>query len=226
MRNEPDLVTGVWGMSDKCCGAMSATGRPPVDPLFRRVLWVALLVNTVMGLVEITGGFSANSVSLLADAVDFLGDAANYGLSLYVLALAPVWRSRVAAVKGVTMAVYGIFVLGKAVWNAATAATPNPLTMGAIGFLALVANVSVAVLLYRFRDGDANSRSVWLCSRNDAIVNLTVMLAALGVLSSGTAWPDLVVAVGIATLALAAAGSVLRQARAELRGDRRLIESA
>jgi Co/Zn/Cd efflux system component len=180
------------------------------------VLWVALLINLVMFLVELAGGLQAASVSLLADAVDFFGDAANYGMSLAVLGLALRWRARAALVKGLSMGAFGVFVLGRAAWSAMAGTVPEPVTMGAIGALALVANVTVAALLYAWREGDANMRSVWLCSRNDAISNLAVMLAALGVFGTGSGWPDLAVALVMGVLALSAAGAVIRQARAEL----------
>jgi Co/Zn/Cd efflux system component len=188
----------------------------PVPPGYRRALWVALIVNALMAVVEVTSGLAAGSVSLLADAVDFAGDAANYGLSLAVLSLALSWRSRVAWIKGWSMAAFGVFVLGRGVWSLLTGQVPEPLTMGVVGTLALVANVGVALLLYRFREGDANMRSVWLCTRNDALGNLAVLAAALGVFGTGQAWPDLIVAAVMATLALSAARSVLRQARAEM----------
>jgi Co/Zn/Cd efflux system component len=149
--------------------------------------------------------------------VDFLGDAANYGLSLWVLAMAARPRALAALVKGLSMGAFGIFVLAKAGWTAATGTVPEPVTMGLIGALALVANVAVAVMLYAWREGDANMRSVWLCSRNDALGNLAVMAAALGVFGTGQAWPDLAVAAVMAVLALSASTAVVRQARAELR---------
>jgi Co/Zn/Cd efflux system component len=192
----------------------------PVDattPGIRRVLWIALVVNAAMFVVELVGGFGADSVSLLADAVDFLGDAASYGLSLAVLGLALHWRARVAWWKGLTMLAWGAAVLAAAGWKAWQGSAPEPLAMGAIGTLALLANLAVAALLYRFRNGDANLRSVWLCSRNDALSNLAVMAAALGVFGSGTAWPDLAVAAIMGGLALTAGTAVIRQARAELR---------
>lgn len=199
-----------------CCSGECSSAKAIVSPRFRKALWVALAINGLMFLVEIIGGLKSGSVSLLADAVDFAGDAANYGLSLAVLAMGALWRARAALVKGLTMGAYGLFVLGKTAWAAMSGIPPEPLTMGAIALLALAANVSVAVMLYAFRDGDANMRSVWLCSRNDAIVNVAVGLAALGVLGTGTAWPDLLVAVAIAALALSAGWSVVRQARSEI----------
>ncbi|MBI5899536.1 MAG: cation transporter [Rhodocyclales bacterium] len=186
------------------------------NPRYRRALWIALIINALMFGVEFAGGVVAGSVSLLADAIDFAGDAANYGLSLAVLSMGLVWRARAALVKGLSMGAYGVFVLGKAAWTAHAGAVPEPLTMGAVALLALLANLAVAAMLYAFRDGDANMRSVWLCSRNDAIGNLAVMLAAAGVFGSGAGWPDWVVAIVMGGLALSAAYAVVAQARSEL----------
>jgi Co/Zn/Cd efflux system component len=185
--------------------------------LYRRALWIALVVNIAMFVIEIGAGWRSGSVSLLADAIDFFGDAVNYGLSLAVLSMALHVRSKAAIFKAACMAAFGVLVLGRAVWTWQTGVIPEALTMGAIAVLALIANGSVAVLLYRHRQGDANMRSVWICSRNDAIGNVAVGLAALGVFGTGTAWPDLLVAVFMAVLALTGAVSVLRQARSELR---------
>ncbi len=204
-------------MSDSCCSHGCAAPPASQSPRYRRVLWLALAINLVMFGVELAGGLRAGSVSLLADAVDFFGDAANYGISLAVLGMALSWRARAALVKGLSMGAFGVFVLGRAAWSAAAGTVPEPMTMGAIGALALLANVSVAAMLYAWREGDANMRSVWLCSRNDAIGNLAVMAAALGVFGTGRGWPDLVVAAVMGFLALTAARSVIRQARAELR---------
>lgn len=194
----------------------SATEFEASSPRLRRVLWIALILNAAMFAVEIVGGLNSGSVSLLADAVDFAGDAANYALSLAVLSMGLLWRARAAWIKGATMGAYGAFVLGKAAWAAAAGSAPEPITMGAIAVLALAVNAGVAVMLFSFREGDANLRSVWLCSRNDAIGNLAVGVAALGVFGTGTAWPDLIVASVMATLALTASVSVLRQARGEI----------
>lgn len=169
--------------------------------------------------VEFSAGLYANSVSLLADALDFLGDAANYGVSLFVLLMLPVWHSRAALLKGLTMGGYGLFILVQAGRNAGTGVVPEGYTMGAVSILALLANVSVAALLYRFREGNANMRSVWLCSRNDAIGNIAVMLAAVGVLGTATAWPDLMVAIGMGLLGLMSAQAVIRQACQELSSE-------
>jgi Co/Zn/Cd efflux system component len=202
-----------------CCGDACASSKPPVDPRYRRILWLALFINAAMFVVELSGGLRADSVSLLADAVDFFGDAANYALSLFVLGMAAAWRSRAALGKGVMMGTYGVFVLGKAGWSVAAGTSPEAATIGLIGFIALLANGTVALLLYAFRDGDANTRSVWLCSRNDAIGNVAVMLAALGVFGTGTHWPDLAVAAVMAVLGLTAARTVIAQARRELGGS-------
>ena len=193
-------------------------GVPDLPPTgrYRIVLWAALVINAAMFVVEWGAGLSAGSVSLLADAVDFFGDAANYGVSLLVLGMALAWRARAALLKGAAMAMFGVFVLGRAAWSLAAGIVPEPLTMGTIGALALVANVAVAAMLFAWRGGDANMRSVWLCSRNDAIGNLAVMAAALGVFGTGSAWPDLGVAVVMGALALTAARTVIAQARAEL----------
>ncbi len=187
------------------------------NPRYRKILWVALIVNLAMFAVEIGAGFRSGSTSLLADAIDFFGDAANYGVSLAVLSAGVVLRARAALLKGACMIGFGMFVLLRAAWMFSQGGTPEALTMGTIGLLALVANVAVAIMLYAYREGDANMRSVWLCSRNDAIGNIAVMLAALGVLGTGRAWPDLLVACGMAMLALVGGWSVVKQARSEVR---------
>lgn len=202
-------------MADCCSGGCSAD-KPPVDPRYRRVLSIALVVNALMFGVEIVGGWAAGSVALLADAVDFFGDAANYGISLFVLGLAPIWRSRTALVKGATMGAYGVFVIGAALAHLAAGTVPAAQTMGAIGVAALAANGLVAVLLFAFRNGDANMRSVWLCTRNDMIGNVAVLLAALGVWQAGSGLPDLFVAMVMGVLGLTAARSVIVQARGEM----------
>jgi len=187
---------------------------------------VALVINFAMFAVEIGAGLSAGSVSLLADAIDFLGDGANYAVSLLVLNMALAWRARAALLKAASMAAFGVFVLGKTAWNLWSGVMPEPITMGIIGALALAANLAVAWMLYAWREGDANMRSVWLCTRNDAIGNVAVMLAALGVFGTGSALPDLAVAAIMGTLALVAAITVMRQARAELRSTNPATASA
>lgn len=203
-------------MSASCCEHKPATTAIP--PGYRRVLWIALAVNLLMFFVEVLAGIRAGSVSLLADAIDFFGDAANYGLSLAVLSMALAWRSRAAILKAASMLGFGAFVAGKAIWAASVGVLPDPATMGLVGVVALVANLAVAWMLYAFREGDANMRSVWLCTRNDAIGNIAVIAAAVGVFGTGSGWPDLAVAAVMATLAITAGLSVLRQARGELAG--------
>lgn len=200
------------------CTNAAAVARAVASPRYRRVLWVALVLNAAMFFVEIAGSLLSGSVSLLADALDFAGDAGNYGLSLAVLSMGLAWRARAALVKGVTMTAYGVFVLAKTGWASTHGAPPEALTMGLVALAALAVNVGVAVMLYAWRDGDANMRSVWLCSRNDAIGNLAVGAAALGVFGTGSAWPDLAVAGVMGTLAVVAGVSVVRQARGELAG--------
>jgi Co/Zn/Cd efflux system component len=179
---------------------------------------VALAINVFMFLAQVTASWSSGSVSLLADAVDFFGDAANYALSLAVLSMAMHVRSKAAIVKALCMAALGVFVLARAAWALQAGTPAQALTMGVVAVAALVANLGVALLLYRHRSGDANMRSVWICSCNDAIGNVAVGLAALDVFGTGAAWPDLLVATLMAVLAITGAASVLRHARIELRG--------
>ncbi|SNB53913.1 Cation efflux family protein [Marinobacter sp. es.042] len=198
--------------------ACSCSAPEPKSPApgFRKALWIALWVNLGMFFVEGIASLSSGSVSLMADAIDFFGDSANYILSLTVLSMGMLWRGRAAMVKGITMTAFGLVVWARAVWVVQAGITPEPLTMGAVGLLALAANVSVAAMLFKFREGDSDMRSVWLCSRNDAISNIAVMVAALGVFGTGTAWPDLIVAAIMGTLAITAGISVMRHARSDI----------
>ena len=204
-------------MSGRCHDTACGLDDAP-DPRFRRALWIVLTINTTMFAVEMVSGLFAHSVSLQADALDFLGDSANYLLTLMVLNMSMRWRSGAALVKGATMGIFGLWVIGQAMWNLYYGALPGAFVMGSVGFLALVANVASAGLLYAFRAGNANMRSVWLCSRNDAIGNVAVMLAAGGVFSLGSAWPDLLVALVMAGLALSSSVLIIRHASGELRG--------
>jgi Co/Zn/Cd efflux system component len=199
-------------MSAHCCPPTL----PAADAAYRRVLLIALALNAGMFLVEIVSGVAAGSSALLADAVDFAGDATNYALSLGALLLAPAWRPRVALIKGLSMGAYGVVVLAVTARHALHGTLPGAVTMGAVALLALAVNVGVAVMLYRYRGGDADMRSVWLCSRNDAIGNVAVLLAAAGVLGSGSGWPDWLVAALLAGLALSSSASVVRHARREI----------
>ncbi|CDY74764.1 Cobalt-zinc-cadmium resistance protein CzcD [Caballeronia glathei] len=203
-------------MQDDCCSQDHGQA-PRHDSRYRSALWIALAVNFAMFVVEVVSGIVAGSVSLLADSVDFIGDAANYGISLFVLGMGLAARARASLLKAFSMAAFGIGVLGCALWHAFDSTTPSAPTMGAVGTLALAANCGVALLLYAHRDGDSNRRSVWLCTRNDALGNLAVLVAALGVFGTSSAWPDLSVAGIMAALALGSSARVLRQARAELR---------
>lgn len=211
-------------MSAPCCEHDTPKPETIVNlPRYRQILWIALVVNAAMFFVEIGASLQSGSLALLADAVDFAGDALNYGVSLAVLASALAWRARAAILKAVSMMGFGLYVLGAALWSVWHGEAPQALTMGAVALLALLANVGVAWMLYAFREGDSNMRSVWLCSRNDAIGNVAVLVAALGVFGTGSAWPDLVVASLMAGLALHGGWSVLRQARTEI-GQARLGE--
>jgi len=202
-------------MSAHCCPPPP----PSVNPAYRRALWVALGVNALMFVVEAAASWQSGSLALLADSIDFFGDAANYALSLVVVGMALTVRAKAALVKAACMGAFGVFVLGQAAWRLGSGAAPEAFTMGVVGFAALLANVGVAWMLFRFRGGDSQMRSVWICSRNDAIGNLAVMAAALGVFGTGHAWPDLAVAAVMGGLALSGAHTVWRQARAELRGE-------
>jgi Co/Zn/Cd efflux system component len=200
-------------MSDACCNVPQS----PTGISYRRVLWIALFANVAMFLIELVAAVWSGSSALAADAADFLGDSANYALSLGAIALGGAWISRVALLKGAAMSAYGLVVLGYAGWRVWLGVPPEPVTMGVVGVLALAVNFGVAALLYRFREGDANMRSVWLCTRNDVIANMLVLIAAVGVLGTGTVWPDVGVAAILALLGLSSGRIVIRQARVELR---------
>ena len=187
-----------------------------VSPTYKKALWVALIVNLGMFIVEVASGLKAGSVSLLADSLDFFGDAANYAVSLFVLGMALSIRAKAALVKGATLGIFGVGVLAFTAYRLWTGQVPEPLTMGVVAVLALVANVAVALMLYKWREGDSNMQSVWLCSRNDAIGNVAVVAAAGLVAWTGSAWPDLVVAVLMATLGITAARTIIAQAWREL----------
>jgi Co/Zn/Cd efflux system component len=204
-------------MAGGCCGGCETTA-PTKDRAWRRVLWIALAINAGMFAVEIVAGVAAHSAALKADALDFLGDSANYAISLGVAGMALQWRAWAALLKGASLLLLGLWILGSTVWMAMTGALPQAETMGVIGLLALFANLVCAFMLWRHRDGDANRRSVWICSRNDAIGNIAVVAAALGVFGTGTAWPDIAVAAILAGLGVSGGWQIIRQARAELRG--------
>ena len=202
-------------MSAHCHSDASSVAQA-ADPRYRRILVVALALNLTMFAVELAAGMASGSVSLLADAIDFFGDAANYAVSLAVLSMALVVRARAAMFKAACMLGFGLFVLGKVAWSARTGVPPAAITMGVVGLLALCVNMGVAFMLYAYRNGDANMQSVWLCSRNDALSNIAVMLAALGVFGTASAWPDLAVASVMGLLAITSAVTVFKSARIEL----------
>jgi Co/Zn/Cd efflux system component len=205
-------------MADCCCTP------PPLDldphrgnaAAYSRILWGVLAINAVMFLVEIGAGLAAGSASLQADALDFLGDAANYAISLIVVGMALRYRASAALAKGATMGLFGLWVIGTVIWHSIHGTLPSAFTMGAVGFAALAANAASFGLLWAYRGGDANMRSAWICTRNDVLGNLAVLLAALGVFGTGTGWPDLIVAAIMAALALQGATSVIQQSLKEL----------
>ncbi len=194
-----------------CCDRASQIGQQ------RRVLVAVLVINLVMFVVEIGAGWRAESLALQADALDFLGDSVNYAIALFVLGRSLAWRAGTAFAKGAVMFGFGVFLAGASVYHALAGSAPEAQVMGVIGGLALAANLTCALLLFGFRGGDANLRAVWLCSRNDAIGNLAVIAAASGVFLSQTPWPDLLVGLIMASLAVWAGQSVMRQALGELR---------
>lgn len=184
---------------------------------YKRILWVVIAINGIMFLVEMTAGMFASSQALKADALDFLGDTATYTITLLVLGMPLVWRARAALVKGASLGLMGIWVLGSTIYYALVLDVPQAEVMGSIGLLALTANMVSVLLLLRHRNGDANVRSVWLCSRNDAIGNLAVIFAASGVWATSSAWPDLIVAGVMASLFLWSSAQIVSQALSELR---------
>ena len=191
-----------------------------MSPRYRRVLSVVLVVNATMFAVEAGWSLIAGSTALQADALDFLADTLTYGLTLSVLGKPLAVRARAALFKGGSLGVMAALVLGTALWRALTAAAPEPFTMGGIALLALAANLSSVALLYRFRDGDANMASVWQCSRNDAIGNLAVIAAAGAVSVTGSGWPDIAVAVAMASLFLQSSIRIVDRAWRELHQSR------
>jgi Co/Zn/Cd efflux system component len=208
-------------MDDCCCAPppLNLGGSRKQDRAHRRVLWAVLAINALMFAVEVIAGVAAGSAALQADALDFLGDAANYSISLMVVGMALRYRASAAMAKGATMAAFGLWVLGTAVWHSVHGTLPSAFTMGTVGVAALIANAASFGLLWAHRHGDANMRSAWICTRNDLLGNLAVLIAALGVFGTGTGWPDIIVAAIMAALAIQGAALVIRQAAAELRPE-------
>src|SRR5215472_1333603 len=212
-----DRATRVYirAMSANCCCDCRENDPQRGNPAYRRILWIVLAVNGLMFAVEIGVGLAAGSASLQADALDFLGDAGNYAISLFVVGMELRYRAIAALAKGTTMAVFGLWVLAITGWHAWHATLPHAFTMGAVGLAALASNAASFALLWSHRGGDANMRSAWICTRNDVLGNLAVLLAALGVFGTSAGWPDVLVAAIIASLALQRAFMVIRQAQVE-----------
>ncbi len=199
-----------------CDACECAPGAAPPDDGFRRALWIAFAVNAGMFVAEAGSSIASGSAALLADAGDFFADAATYAITLMVLGMGAVARGRAALIKGLSMGAIGVWVIASIGYKILTGAAPEPLIMGPVGVLALIANLSVAVMLYRHRAGDANRESVWLCSRNDAIGNVAVIAAAGVVYATGSHWPDIAVAAVMAYLELSASWRIVGRARGEL----------
>lgn len=197
-------------MSGACCG--SDVKFDGVSEGFKRALWAVIAINGTMFLVEMVAGVFAGSQALMADALDFLGDTVTYSISLFVIGMPLIWRSRAALFKGGILGLMGLWVLGSTTYHVFILDVPHAEMMGVIGFLALVANLTSVMLLLKYRNGDANVRSVWLCSRNDAIGNVAVILAASGVWATATAWPDLIVAAIMASLFFWSSVQIISQA--------------
>lgn len=192
----------------------------------RNVLIAVLVINAVLFVVEVAAGLLANSTALLADSLDMLGDSLVYGFSLYVLWRSAAWKAKAALLKGAIMAVFSAAVLSEVVYKTISGIVPSAETMGIIGALVLLGNGICFLLLFRHRSDDLNMRSTWLCSRNDIIANLSVLVAAIGVKAFSSSWPDVLVGVAIAALFLKSAFTVLRESFLELRMLRSLPTSA
>lgn len=203
--------------SGAACGCHGNPAFDGMDGRYRRVLWAVIAINGVMFVTEMAAGQAAGSQALKADALDFLGDTLTYGLSLAVIGLSLRVRATAALVKGVSLSLMGLWVLGSTAYQLLYLGVPQAEVMGGVGLLALAANLASVLLLMRYKDGDANVRSVWLCSRNDAIGNVAVMVAAASVWGTTTAWPDLIVAAAMAGLFLSSSLQILRQAWQEHR---------
>jgi len=200
-------------VSDSCCQETVFEG---ASPRYRRVLGVVIALNFGMFVTEMVAGVSGDSLALQADALDFLGDSATYAISLWVIGRSLRTRATAALIKGLSLGLLGTWVLGSAIYRVFVLGDPSPIVMGVVGSLALAVNVLSALLLLRYRNGDANVRSVWLCSRNDAIGNIAVLVAAVAVSATATAWPDLLVAAIMASLFVNSAIGIVRQSLGEL----------
>jgi Co/Zn/Cd efflux system component len=200
-----------------CHDHCKPSGQSGVSAEYRKVLWVCLIANAVMFVAQMIASYTAHSVSLLANSVDFFSDAANYGISLYVLDQSLRQRAKASLFKGISLGLVGLWVAFETLHHALQPELPKPLIMIVISMVALAVNVGCAVLLYKYRDGDSNRESVWICSRNDAIGNIAVMTAAAGVFASGTIWPDIIVAAILGWLAATGAWRIIQSAERELK---------
>jgi len=203
-------------MAQHCCGNTEFTG---LDPAYKRILWLIIVINGTMFGVEMVAGILAQSQALQADALDFIGDTLSYSISLWAIGKAVSIRSNAALFKGFTLTLMSLWVVGSTIYRIFVMNSPEPFTMGTIAVAAFTANLISVLLLMRYKDGDANVRSVWLCSRNDAIGNLIVLVAASGVWYSNSAWPDLIVAGIMAGLFLSSAWQITTQALREKRNS-------
>lgn len=201
------------------CGCTNNVKFDGLSASYIKILWVVIAINAVMFMVEGSASLISNSMALSADALDFLGDSLTYGLTLLAIGHSLRWRASAALFKGVTLAVMGVVVMGSTLYRVFILETPDEMIMGSVALMAFGANLLSALLLMRYRNGDANVRSVWLCSRNDAIGNIAVLIAALVVHEVQNAWPDLIVAALMAGLFLHSATLILRQALAEFRSQ-------
>ena len=199
-----------------CHDHCNASEQSDVSAAYRKVLWVCLIANAVMFVAQMVASYAAHSVSLLANSADFFSDAANYGISLYVLNLSLRQKAKASLFKGVSLGLVGLWVAFETLHHALQPELPEPLIMAAISVVALAVNVGCAMLLYKYRGGDSNRESVWICSRNDAIGNIAVMIAAAGVFASGTIWPDIIVAAILGWLAVSGAWRIIKSAKKEL----------
>lgn len=212
MTNQTTEKTAKPGEEAEACGCSGNPQFDGLDPTYKRILWVVILINAGMFIVELSAGKLAGSQALQADALDFLGDALTYGLSLAVIGMSLKTRAVAALLKGASLLLMGLWVFGSTLYQVLVLGVPQAEIMGAIGFLALAANVVSVVLLMKYKDGDANVRSVWLCSRNDAIGNVAVMGASVLVFFTASAWPDIAVALIMAGLFLRSAQLIFVQA--------------
>ena len=221
MLQKAERRSGLSRGETSSCGCTGDVQFQGLSRDYKARLWAVIALNAGMFAVEISGGVMAGSQALKADALDFLGDTLTYAMSLAVIGLSLKVRASAALIKAATLALMGLWVLGSTVWHTLFLGTPRAEVIGLIGVLALAVNVASVLILIKHKDGDANVRSVWLCSRNDAIGNVAVMLAALGVWATASGWPDVIVAAILASLFLNSASKILRQALGEWRLTRK-----